>query len=247
MARRLATALLLICCFASFVAAQAIPRGVRVSEEVMESFLTKKAPPEYPSLARQAHIQGTVTLQVWLSKSGDVENVQLVSGHPLLATAAIDAVKQWKYRPYLLNGQPVEVQTRVRANFTLADKPPASGIAGDIPGGALPEHTGGIADSSLLPGRVRVSSGVESGLLLKKVPPVYPQDAKDAHIQGAVVMKTVIDKEGNVAHIELYSGHPMLAPAALDAVRQWKYRPYLLNRQPVEVETEVQVNFTLVP
>ena len=67
------------------------------------------------------------------------------------------------------------------------------------------------------------------------------------HIQGVVVLSAIIDKEGNVANVQLISGHPLLAPAAIEAVKQWKYKPYLLNGTPVEVETQVQVNFTLVP
>jgi protein TonB len=60
-------------------------------------------------------------------------------------------------------------------------------------------------------------------------------------------MQVILDKQGNVANIQLISGHPLLAPPAIDAVKQWKYKPYLLNETPVEVETQVQVNFTLVP
>ena len=83
-------------------------------------------------------------------------------------------------------------------------------------------------------------------MLLKKEFPVYPQDAKDQRIQGAVVMKVTVDKEGNVENIQLVSGHPLLAPPAIEAVKQWKYKPYLLNGTLVEVETQVQVNFTLM-
>jgi TonB family protein len=95
------------------------------------------------------------------------------------------------------------------------------------------------------PQRVRVSSGVSTGLRLTKVNPQYPDDAKQARIQGTVVMQAEIDKEGNVEKLTLISGHPMLAPAALEAVKQWKYKPYLFNGQPVKVETQVIVNFTL--
>jgi protein TonB len=98
-----------------------------------------------------------------------------------------------------------------------------------------------------VPQRIRVSSGVAQRLLVTKVPPQYPQEAKDQHIQGLVVMKVIIDKEGNVANVELISGHPLLAPPAIDAVKQWKYKPFLLNQVPLEVNTQVQVNFTLVP
>jgi protein TonB len=85
-----------------------------------------------------------------------------------------------------------------------------------------------------------------AGLLVSKVAPDYPADAKQARIQGTVVMRVIVDKEGNVANIQLISGHPILAPAAFDAVKLWKYKPYLLNGMPIEVETQVAVNFTLV-
>jgi protein TonB len=95
------------------------------------------------------------------------------------------------------------------------------------------------------PQRVRVSSGVVSGLLLRKVQPNYPPLARQARIQGVVVLQAQISKEGAIENLQLISGHPMLAPAAIEAVKQWKYKPYLLNGEPVEVETQVQVNFTL--
>jgi TonB family protein len=237
----------------SFSLDQAGPQRVRVSEGVERAFIVKKVDPVYPPVARQAGIQGTVVLQVIINKSGDVENIQLFSGHPMLAQGAIDAVKQWKYRPYLLNGEPVEVETRVTVNFTLPAKPAVEGVVGDSPGGTPPGEQGGIVPSTLgdathpaVPQRVRVSQGVAAGLLVSKVPPQYPSDAKDQHVQGVVLLRIIIDKEGNVAEIQLISGHPLLAPAAIEAVRQWKYRPFLLNGSPVEVETQVQVNFTLL-
>jgi protein TonB len=95
------------------------------------------------------------------------------------------------------------------------------------------------------PQRVRVSSGVQSGLLVRKVPPAYPPLARQARIQGTVILQAQISKDGNIENLQLISGHPMLAPAAIEAVKQWKYKPYLLNGEPVEVETQVQVNFTL--
>jgi protein TonB len=102
-----------------------------------------------------------------------------------------------------------------------------------------------LAVSQAVPTRVRVSSGVMQGLVVKKVPPQYPPDAKDQRIQGVVVLQVNIDKEGNVANTELVSGHPLLAPPAIEAVKQWKYRPYLLNGEPIDVVTQVLVNFTL--
>jgi protein TonB len=76
--------------------------------------------PVYPSLARNARIQGTVVLSAVISKAGTIENLRVVSGHPLLVTAAIEAVSQWRYRPYILNREPIEVETQIMVNFSLA-------------------------------------------------------------------------------------------------------------------------------
>jgi periplasmic protein TonB len=126
------------------------------------------------------------------------------------------------------------------------------GVPGGIPGGQMGGVIGGIISSTPVavpkvatPQRVRVSSGVSTGLLIRKVNPNYPPLARQARIQGTVVLHAVISKEGSIENLTLVSGHPMLAPAAIDAVKQWKYKPYLLNGEPVEVDTEVQVNFTL--
>ena len=71
-------------------------------------------------MARIAHIQGDVILQATISKGGQIENLRVVNGHPMLVQAALDAVKQWRYKPYMLNGEPVEVETQITVNFTLS-------------------------------------------------------------------------------------------------------------------------------
>ena len=119
--------------------------------------------------------------------------------------------------------------------------------AGGAIGGTPSSNPGAPQSDSDLPQRVRVSQGVSTGLLITKVQPRYPDDARQARIQGMVVLKAEIDKSGDVESLTLVSGHPMLAPAALAAVKQWKYKPYLLNGQPVAVETQVTVAFQLSP
>lgn len=106
-------------------------------------------------------------------------------------------------------------------------------------------QTTGVVTQGARPLRVRVSQGVTQSLILSKVTPSYPPDARAARIQGSVVMAVIIGKDGSVQSERLISGHPLLAPAAMDAVKQWKYRPYLLNGNPVEVDTQITVNFTL--
>lgn len=92
---------------------------VRISHWA-EGNLSYRVQPAYPTLARQARIQGTVELRAIISRTGMIENLTVLSGHAMLVTAAVEAVKQWRYRPYLLNGEPIEVETEVRVNFTLS-------------------------------------------------------------------------------------------------------------------------------
>jgi periplasmic protein TonB len=96
-----------------------VEHTVRLSH-MSEGDLVRKVLPMYPPLARSARIQGPVVLQAMISKLGTIENLRLLSGHPMLAPAAIDAVRQWRYRPYILSGEPVEVETQITVNFSLA-------------------------------------------------------------------------------------------------------------------------------
>jgi protein TonB len=91
----------------------------RVSR-MMEGNLIYRVQPQYPPLARQARVQGMVVLRAMISRQGKIENLQVVSGHPLLVQSAINAVFEWRYRPYYLNNQPVEVETWITVNFTLS-------------------------------------------------------------------------------------------------------------------------------
>lgn len=103
----------------------------------------------------------------------------------------------------------------------------------------------GVTPQGQLPMRVRVSQEVMQGMVIAKVQPIYPPEARAARIQGSVVIAAIIGKDGNIQSERLVSGHPLLAPAAMDAVKQWRYRPYLLNGNPMEVDTQITVNFTL--
>lgn len=94
------------------------------------------------------------------------------------------------------------------------------------------------------PVRIRVSQ-MEPGALIHQVQPVYPPAAKIARIQGTVQLAAVIGRDGSIANLRVVSGSPLLVRAAVDAVREWRYRPYILNGQSVEVETQISVNFTL--
>ena len=126
------------------------------------------------------------------------------------------------------------------------------GVPGGVPGGAIGGVLGSVMSSvptavpkAATPQRVRVSQGVSQGLLIHKVQPAYPPLARQARIQGVVVLQALIGKDGSIQNLHVVSGHPMLTNAALDAVKEWRYKPYYLNGEPVEVETTINVNFTL--
>jgi protein TonB len=179
---------------------------------------------------------------------------------PPPAAAPVHVVKQ--IQSDIVNGElrtPTKIPKKVLENLKEDEAPPqmaVTGVVGGVPGGVPGGSMGGVIGSVLsatpvavpkmaTPQRVRVSSGVSSGLLIRKVSPTYPPLARQARIQGTVILQAQISKDGSIQNLQLISGHPMLAPAAIEAVKQWKYKPYLLNGEPVEVETQVQVNFTL--
>ena len=101
--------------------AETVAAPIRVSIAVQEAKIIRRVIPAYPALAKQARVQGTVKLLGVISADGRIEQLQVLSGHPLLVAAAVDAVKQWTYRPTLLNGQPVEVQAPIEVRFILSN------------------------------------------------------------------------------------------------------------------------------
>jgi TonB family protein len=141
------------------------------------------------------------------------------------------------------NGAAIPVQS----NTATPDAPaPNVLVATAGSGGSLPNlisNPGSSATPVLQ--TLNVSQGVSQGLLIKKVQPIYPSNALHMHVEGAVQLSATIGKSGNITAVKIISGEPMLAKAALDAVKQWKYRPYFLNNEPVEIQTQVTVNFKL--
>jgi protein TonB len=158
----------------------------------------------------------------------------------------------------LVNGQlrtPTKIPKKVEMIKEEEAPPPSMGVVGGVPGGVPGGQMGGVIGGiissapSAVPKvavqRVRVSQGVTAGLVIHKVQPNYPPLARTARVQGSVVLAAVIGKDGTIQNLHVISGHPLLTQAALDAVKQWRYKPYILNGDPVEVDTQVTVNFTL--
>lgn len=141
------------------------------------------------------------------------------------------------------------------ATVNKEDVPPngAPGVPGSVPDGspsAPPNSVINIvkdipvAEPKIAPQKVAVSSGVAQGLLVHQVAPQYPSQAKQAGIEGTVVLQAVIGEDGTVHNVHALGGNPLLVQAAVDAVKQWRYKPYALNGKPVEADTQIIVKFT---
>jgi protein TonB len=130
----------------------------------------------------------------------------------------------------------------------------SGGVVGGVPGGVFSEMLNSarsvpaLVKSPVLPTpikRIRVAARVAEANLIHDVPPQYPSEAGRARIQGTVVLMAVIGKDGTVKNVTVESGLPILAEAAIDAVKQWRYKPYLIDGEPVEVDSRITINFTL--
>src|SRR5712691_5961013 len=126
------------------------------------------------------------------------------------------------------------------------------GVPGGVPGGQAGGVIGGIIGGVVgappppkAPQRIRQGGNVQAALIMNRVQPQYPPLARQARVSGTVKLHAIIAKDGTVQELQVISGHPLLIQAALDAVRQWRYRPTLLNTEPVEVDTTIDVIFTL--
>jgi TonB family protein len=235
---------------------KAAPQHVQITQSVAQGLLLTKVDPIYPPLARQARIQSTVVLRAQISKEGSIEQLTLVSGHPMLVQAAIDAVKQWKYKPYVLNSEPVEVETEIRVNFTLSPSgpPPSGNTAPDA-------QIGGVAGTSPKPEESSGASGAGRGpittyhrgegasdpRIISQVDPEFSEKARKANYQGLCVLSLIVEPDGTPSNIRVVSKLGMgLDEKAVEAVKQWRFLPSMKDGHPVRYgPVEVDVDFHL--
>ncbi len=211
---------------------------------------------DYPLQASAQGLQGRVWILIHINEKGDVENAEVASGDPILADSALRAAKKWKFKPYLQDGKPIKVSTKLPFDFFFGDKVMEHGSLPDgsvvsekpkvVPTPANPtDNSPASTPGDTTVKRVRVSQGVSEGLLLRQIAPVYPPLARRNHVQGTVVLHALIGKDGRIENLTPVSGPKELIPAAVGAVEQWTYKPYMLMGQPVEVDTQITVNFAL--
>ena len=177
--------------------------------------------------------------------------------------AAASGVTTFRAPPPMFNHKSVETPTpeyKTREAPPIPPPPPISptggvvgGVFGGVPGAVLSEVLGSPRTAPVLAKapaptpvtRIRVASRVAEANLIHDVAPTYPPEAGRARVEGTVVLDAVIGKDGTVRDVRVKSGVPVLAQAATDAVKQWRYRPYLLNGEPIEVDSQITINFTL--
>jgi len=159
--------------------------------------------------------------------------------------------------PTLTNKQAKAMSSQLNAQSIIArgsaeqapdSAPGAAGADGLAAQGAVPSVFSGGSQPVVVAPHLKpavISSGVAAGMLIQKTPPVYPQAAKMTHLAGTVVLQATIAKDGKIRDLHALSGPDILRQAALDAVKNWRYRPYMLNNEPVEVETSINVVFSL--
>ncbi len=193
-------------------------RVIKVPMKVVYARLLRSVPPVYPASAKAKGIQGTVVLAGLVGVNGRAIDLRLISGPRALAGAAMAAVRKWIFQPATFDGKRRAVPWTFHVNFQLSG------------------HRKGAEP-------VRLSRQEMAGKLVRQVPPVYPAEAARKGIHGKVVLRVLVGKDGHVKSLSRISGNPILAKAAIAAVRQWTYQPTLLHGEPVDVHLTVTVNF----
>ncbi len=187
--------------------------------------LDSSAAVEFPRELSAYEITDTVAVEVTVSPEGRVKRAKAVSGKiGALKEAAENTVKKWTFEPYLINGTPVPVRTEITLNFN----------------NTLDTYRDPSGDVS-----VHLDQKTANELATKQAEPQYPPDARVGHIQGTVVLRVIIGEDGRVHALHIIKGHPMLAAAAYNAVRQWEFKPYVENGKTLPVDTTVTVIFNM--
>jgi len=178
--------------------------------------------PQYPEEARAEHVSGMVVLETVIDHTGAVRDIKVLKGLPHgLSESAVDAVKQWVFKPGTLNGEAVDVVFNLTINFKL-DK------------------------NDTYDGPIRVGGDVKAPVVMEKVDPVYTDEARKRGISGIVILEAVIGRDGLAKKVTVLKPLPYgLDQAAVDAVKQWKFKPGTLEGKPVDVIYTLTVNFNL--
>jgi len=241
--------------------AQALPDDAGITCDAGAA-LQHRPPLRYPAGTTAG---GLVILDATVNSKGEVTDARVLSGPEELRRIALESVLQWHYSSdsapksaritiqFRPNGfapaPPLPTKTQPPAaspeTKRVASAPPPPPPPPPAPTAPAPFVQPAPPPTETNAQRLQIGGNVQSANLVTKIVPAYPPLAKQARVQGTVSLAVVIGKDGVVLNVEVISGDPLLTEAAVDAVRQWVYRPTLLNGEPVEVATHVDVNFTL--
>jgi TonB family protein len=226
----------------------AVPaNAVRVGGGIAPPTKIRNVSPVYPPDALAARAAGVVIIEAVVGEDGKVRDTRVLRSVPMLDAAATEAVKQWEFTPTLLNGQAVPVVMTVTVNFTT------DGVAGGLKAGSgfdapppppPPPPPPGAKELSD-PAAVRVGGSIRPPAKITNVNPVYPPEAKDARVQGVVILDILIGEDGRVENAKILRSIPLLDQAAIDAVTQWVFTPTTINGEAKKVIMTATVNFTL--
>jgi len=201
--------------------------AVRAVGNIKPPKLVKAVDPIYPEKARKAQVEGLVILEARTDEKGNVEDAKVLKSIPVLDQAAIDAVKQWKYEPMVINGKPQKIVFTLTVNFRLKPSDMEK---------ALEKFAQGV---------VKAEGTISPPRLIRSVDPVYPEEARKAGIQGVVILAAKTDATGHVQDVMILRPIPALNQAAIEAVRQWVYEPYMKDGKPTPIVFTVTVQFML--
>lgn len=212
------------------------------------SRLVRRVTPMYPEEARRAKREGVVSLGVTIAEDGTVKDVNVRAGDPLLADAAVEAVKLWRYKPFVVQGTAVEVPTVITVTFALQGNGQVSlsEQAGD-PGSATALAAPPASVNSTEPYPIYAVGGEVKPPKRAYTPePSYTESARRAKKQGTVALAIVITPEGEVHDVEVCKNlEPSLDQEAVETVRRWKFEPATKDGKPVAVHVNVEVSFRL--
>jgi TonB family protein len=212
-----------------------------LGEQVLASRAIGCVAPRFPPLARQARLDGFVRIGVLVNETGHVSCAHMISGHPILIGSAIEAARQWVFRPVIQQGRPMSVYGILAFHYST------SGV-GKSRRSCLDAHWDSpptLSTSPPIANPTAVAPSWTWSKLIRQPSPTYPEEAKSAHVEGVVHLAIIISRDGDVREVRPISGHPLLLPAAIEAVKQWKYAPALRNGIPVEESTQADVSFKL--
>jgi TonB family protein len=202
--------------------------ATRIPAKVMAGRVLTHPSPVYPKEAKARHVQGVVVVHALIGKDGTMEKVEASCGPEELRSSALDAVKQWTYIPYELDGKPTRVDTTVTVIYAFGRAAPP------MPNAA--SWVGGVEVVELAKGAPELAGA-------KKKDPKYPKEAKQAGISGEVTVSTLIDVKGHVESAKAVAGPEMLRDAAVQTVERYRYPKYAVNGVPKMVLTTEVVIF----